>query len=61
MNHQLREGEKREKRASRSAETGFEAWKLWREAVEDRDIEPADFFDPEEFGVSRRDINSSRP
>jgi hypothetical protein len=61
MNQQLREGGKRKKQANRSAETGFEAWTLWRKAVEDRDIDPANLFDPEEFSVSRREVKTSRP
>jgi hypothetical protein len=41
------------KEEKRNAEAGFEAWKLWEEAVDEADIDPAEFFDPEEFGYRR--------
>lgn len=59
MRHQSGEEEKRKKERKRDAEAGFEAWKLWDEAFDEGDIEPADFFDPEEFGY-RRESKSFR-
>jgi hypothetical protein len=50
MNHQLREGEEAKKRSQNSIEVGFEPWKLWTDACQESDIDPAEFFDPEEFG-----------
>jgi hypothetical protein len=41
------------KEEKRSIEAGFEAWKLWEKAVDEIDIDPAEFFDPEEFGYRR--------
>ena len=60
MRHQLGEG-KEPKKEHKKAETGFEKWHLWAEAVEDDDIDPADFFDPEEFGYHRRGNDAPRP
>ena len=59
MIRQSGEGKKRKKERKRNAEAGFEAWKLWDEAVDESDIDPADFFDPEEFGY-RRESKSFR-
>jgi hypothetical protein len=53
------EGKEPKKEQKRSAEAGFEAWKLWKRAVEESDIDPADFFDPEEFGTRRRFTNDA--
>jgi hypothetical protein len=52
---------KNQKKEEKQPETGFEKWQLWARAVEDKDIDPADFFDPEEFGYRRRGSNASRP
>jgi hypothetical protein len=57
MRQQLGEGKEPKKEQKRMPEAGFEAWKLWQKAVEDSDIDPAEFFDPEEFGVRRRFTN----
>jgi hypothetical protein len=59
MRHQLGEEEKRKKEQKRNAEVGFETWKLWQEAVDETDIDPAEFFDPEEFGIRRRFTNDA--
>jgi len=53
------EGEKPKKERKRNPDAGFEAWELWDEAVDESDIDPADFFDPEEFGY-RRETKSFR-
>jgi len=45
------------KEEKRNAEAGFEAWKLWEEAVDETDIDPAEFFDPEEFGYRRLHVH----
>jgi hypothetical protein len=60
MRHQLGEDKKR-KKEQKQAETGFDKWNLWARAVEDDDIDPADFFDPEEFGYRRRGLDAPRP
>ena len=44
-----------------STDPGFEAWSLWAKAVEELDIDPADFIDPEEFGIRRPEGHSLRP
>jgi hypothetical protein len=59
MRHQLGEGKERKKEEKRNAEAGFEAWKLWKRAVEERDIDAIEFFDPEEFGTRRRFTNGA--
>jgi hypothetical protein len=45
------------KEEKQKAEVDCEAWKLWKRAVEERDIDPADFFDPEEFGYRRLHVH----
>jgi hypothetical protein len=60
MRHELEEGEKVKKGPKQRVETGFEGWKLWQKAMEDREIDPAEFFDPEEFGYRRRGSNAPR-
>jgi hypothetical protein len=55
-----KECKKRKKRRIRTAEAGSEARNLTPDLSADDDIDPADFFDPEEFGI-RRDIKSIRP
>jgi hypothetical protein len=59
MRHQLGEGKEPKKEHKQKTEAGFEAWKLWQEAVDETDIDPAEFFDPEEFGVRRRFTNDA--
>jgi hypothetical protein len=59
MRHQLGEGKEPKKEHKQKTEAGFEAWKLWQEAVDETDIDPAEFFDPEEFGIRRRFTNDA--
>jgi hypothetical protein len=54
MRRQSGEGKKAKKGPKSSAETGFDAWPLWKKAVEETDIDLAEFFDPEEFGYRRK-------
>ena len=61
MRHQSGEDKERKKRLNRTAEAGSEARNLTPDLSADDDIDPADFFDPEEFGIRRRDIKSIRP
>lgn len=49
MNQQLREGEERKKGRKRTMETSSPSVDRKPDVVLDDDIEPADFFDPEEF------------
>jgi hypothetical protein len=58
MRHQSEEEEKREKRRKRPVQTGSEEVNLPDGDVYD-EIDPADFFDPEDFGF-RRKFDSSR-
>lgn len=57
MGHQLGEGEDRKKQP----DCGFEPWELWARAVAETDIDPADFFDPEDLGFRRRGYASEEP
>ena len=59
MRYQSGEEKERKKRHKRTAEMGSEARNLTPDAVADDEIDPADFFDPEEFGIRRRDLNAS--
>jgi len=59
MRHQLGGGEE-SKNPPILSETGLEKEPAPDLLVED-DIDPADFFDPEEFGFRRRGSNVSRP
>jgi hypothetical protein len=52
MRHQLGEGEKRKKRLT-SAETGSEKHDQADVLIDDG-IDPADFIDPDEFGIRRK-------
>jgi hypothetical protein len=54
MRHQTGEEENVKKGPKLTAETGFDEWPLWKKAVEQTDIDPAEFFDPEEFGYRRK-------
>jgi hypothetical protein len=60
MRHQSGEGEERKKRRKPMAETGLEKMNPLPEDIIE-EIDPADFFDPEEFGVRRRGLNARRP
>jgi hypothetical protein len=54
MRHQSGEGKAVKKGPKLNAETGFEEWLLWKKAVEQTEIDPAEFFDPEESGYRRK-------
>jgi hypothetical protein len=63
MRHQSGEGEERKKRLKPvmdGAKTGKEPGDPTDTHAED-EIDPADFFDSEEFGFQRRGFNASRP
>jgi hypothetical protein len=60
MRHQSGEEKKRKKRPVLS-ETGSQETYPETEVLVDDDIDPADFFDPEEFGFRRRGSDASRP
>jgi hypothetical protein len=60
MRHQLEGGEKRKKQPI-FAETGSQEQAEAPEVLIDDNIDPADFFDPEEFGFGRRGSNATRP
>lgn len=59
MIRQLGEGEERRKRPI-SSETGSKE-RFDEVILGDDEIDPADFFDPEEFGFRRRGANGSHP
>ena len=61
MIRQLEEDKKRKKDNIRNSETDFQARNLTPDLTTDDDIDPADFFDPEEFAIGRRDYKSTRP
>ena len=61
MRHQSREEKERKKRNILTDKTALPARNLAPDLGMDDDIDPADFFDPEEFGISRRDFKSTRP
>ena len=57
MRHQSGEGKTAKKSGKKNAETGFEGWTLWLRAVATRDedeIDPLEFFDPDEFRAKGR-------
>jgi hypothetical protein len=60
MRRQTREGKKVDEEPKQPVETGFEGWKLWQKAMEDREIDPVEFFDPEGFGYRRRGPDAPR-
>jgi hypothetical protein len=59
MRHQSGEG-KEPKKHPISSETGLEKEPV-ADLLADDEIDPADFFDPEEFGFRRRGCDASRP
>jgi hypothetical protein len=64
MRHQLREGEevkKRKKKVGERLATGSKTNEPAAEELTDDEIDPADFFDPEEFGVRRGNSKSVDP
>ncbi|HTR35827.1 MAG TPA: hypothetical protein VMH80_08010 [Bryobacteraceae bacterium] len=60
MRHQLGE-EENTKRDTKSDKTGSKGRPWEPEVSAEDDIDPADFFDPEEFGYRRRDFDARRP
>jgi hypothetical protein len=55
---------KRRKRPGQAAETGFRKHDQSTDTLPDsliEEIDPADFFDPEEFGMRHRDAQPYRP
>ena len=61
MNHQLREWESDTKRRKEILKTGSQEPKLTDDSVVGDEIDPVEFYDPEEFGVDRRDDAFLRP
>ena len=61
MIRQLGEDKKPKKRNNRGGEMEFQARNLTPDTTADDDIDPADYFDPEEFSIGRRDFKSIRP
>jgi hypothetical protein len=64
MRHQLGEGEevkKRKKKAGDRPATGSQKNEPVPDELTDDEIDPADFFDPEEFGVRRGNFKSFDP
>jgi hypothetical protein len=61
MNQQLREGEGDTKRQKETLKTSPLDRKLPDDSVVGDEVEPADLFDPEEFGVGRLDSKIFRP
>jgi hypothetical protein len=64
MRHQLGEGEEeknRKKKVGDRPATGSRKNEPAPDELTDDDIDPADFFDPEEFGVGRGDSRSFDP
>ena len=64
MRHQLGEGEevkKRDKKVVDRLKTGLQKNEPASDALTDDEIDPADFFDPEEFGLGRRDLKFLEP
>ena len=60
MRHQSGEEKERKKRPL-SSETGSQEGHTEREVLTEDDIDPADFFDPEDFGFRRRGFHAPRP
>jgi hypothetical protein len=60
MNGQFREGENVKKRPV-LGKTGSQEGNTTPEILIEDEIDPADFFDPEEFGFRRRVFDASRP
>jgi hypothetical protein len=64
MRHQLGEGEevkKRKKKVGEQPATGSQKNEPATDGLTDREIDPADFFDPEDFGIRRGDLKSFDP
>jgi hypothetical protein len=60
MRHQLPEGEEGKKHQKQSA-TGSQEGNPGPDLLADDEIDPADFFDPEEFGYRRRGFDARTP
>jgi hypothetical protein len=57
MRRQIGDGEEAKKSGKKCVETGFDGWTLWLRAVATRDedeIDPLEFFDPDEFRAKGR-------
>jgi len=61
MIRQLGEEKKRKKGNIPTVNTDWLARNLSPDRIESDEIDPADFFDPEEFSIGRRDFKSTRP
>ena len=61
MIRQLGEDKKRNKGNIPTVNTDWLARNLSLELSTDDDIDPADFFDPEEFSIGRRNFKPPRP
>ena len=61
MIRQLGEDKKRKKGNIPTVNTDWLARNLAADLSAGNDIDPADFFDPEEFSIGRRDFKSMRP
>jgi hypothetical protein len=61
MRHQSGEMEEHKKRRNPNVEAGLRARNLTPDTGLTDDIDPADFFDPEEFGTRRPSPKSIRP
>jgi hypothetical protein len=61
MIRQLGEDKKRKKGNHPTVTMDWLARNLTAGLSVDIDIDPADFFDPEEFSIGRRDFKSTRP
>jgi hypothetical protein len=64
MKHQIGEGEevkKRKKKVVDRLKTGSQKNGPASDALTDDEIDLADLFDPEEFGVGRRNLRSPHP
>jgi hypothetical protein len=61
MIRQIGEEKERKKRRKPTAQSGLRARNLTPDPTACDEIDAADFFDPEEFGIGRRDFKSIRP
>ena len=64
MKHQIGEGEEAKnhrKKVAGRLKTGSQKNEPASDALTEDEIDPADLFDPEEFGVGRRNLKSPHP
>ena len=64
MRHQYNEGggyKKRQEKVAERLNTGSQKNEPAPDELTDDEIDPADFFDPEEFGIRRRDFKILEP